>query len=364
MVMTLLRLLRWFRGRSGIHSPAEFSMLVKLERCRADRHNTVFSLVLFEVTRNLRKPEQVDDMIAAARTRLRCTDAIGWFDKRRIAVLLHQTHIAGARLVADDILLEVADGAAAIPYSVYVYPSDHPTRRGEMARSEALVTGSVPGRAFPSSCQASRADAVAVMSRQLPRWKRSVDIVGAIAVLFALSPLFLIIALVIKFASKGQVFFSQQRVGLGGELFNMYKFRSMVMDAEALKPELMGCNERLGPAFKMKNDPRVIKVGRFLRRWSLDELPQLFNVLRGDMSLVGPRPPIPEEVAHYEQWQIQRLDMPPGITCIWQTKSRHIKEFDHWVREDIRYLHGQSFWLDLRLLLATIPAVISGKGAC
>lgn len=195
-------------------------------------------------------------------------------------------------------------------------------------------------------------------------FKRVFDVAVTLIGLIVLSPLLLLIALAIKLFSPGPVLFKQQRIGLNGREFMCYKFRTMVKDAEALKAQLEGLNEMTGPVFKMSNDPRVTKVGRALRKFSLDELPQLFNVLRGDLSLVGPRPPIIEEVQQYERWQRRRLSMRPGITGIWQVEGRNtIADFDAWVRLDLQYIDNWSLMLDFKILLKTIPSVLLGRGA-
>jgi len=159
------------------------------------------------------------------------------------------------------------------------------------------------------------------------------------------------------------VFFVQQRSGLYGRPFPMIKFRSMVVDAEARKSDLGHLNEMDGPVFKMARDPRVTRVGRVIRKLSIDELPQLWNVLRGEMSLVGPRPPIPAEVAKYERWQMRRLSMKPGITCIWQVSGRNEVDFETWMKLDLEYIDNWSLFLDLKLLLKTVPVVLVGAGA-
>jgi lipopolysaccharide/colanic/teichoic acid biosynthesis glycosyltransferase len=170
--------------------------------------------------------------------------------------------------------------------------------------------------------------------------------------------------LAIKLTSGGNVLFRQTRCGLNGRFFTLYKFRTMVEDAEERRAGLLHLNEmKGGPVFKLKSDPRVTWFGRFLRRYSLDELPQLWNVLRGDMSLVGPRPPIPEEVAQYQRWQRRRLAMKPGLTCLWQVSGRNELDFDRWMQLDLEYIDSWSPWLDFKILLRTIPAVLSGKGA-
>ena len=193
--------------------------------------------------------------------------------------------------------------------------------------------------------------------------KRVLDIAVAALLLFIGLPIAGLIALMIKLVYGGNVLFRQTRCGLNGRFFTLYKFRTMVEDAEERRRELLHLNEMKGPVFKLRSDPRVTPLGRLLRRFSLDELPQLWNVLRGDMSLVGPRPPIPEEVAQYQRWQRRRLAMKPGLTCLWQVSGRNNLDFERWMQLDLEYIDSWSPMLDLKILLKTIPAVLSGKGA-
>jgi exopolysaccharide biosynthesis polyprenyl glycosylphosphotransferase len=193
--------------------------------------------------------------------------------------------------------------------------------------------------------------------------KRVMDVLGAALALLLSTPVLAIVAVAIKLEDRGPVFFGQERSGLYGRTFRMWKFRSMSVDAEAQKGALAGHNEMDGPVFKMRADPRVTRVGRFLRRTSLDEFPQFWNVLRGDMSLVGPRPPLPDEVARYARWQMRRLSMKPGITCIWQVSGRNDVDFDTWMRLDLQYIDAWSLFLDVKLLARTVPAVLRGSGA-
>ena len=192
--------------------------------------------------------------------------------------------------------------------------------------------------------------------------KRLVDIVGAAFLMVAVSPVMAALAIAIKRDSKGPVFFRQERVGLHGRVFSLVKFRSMCVDAEDQLENLREDNEINGHAFKLNNDPRTTGVGRFLRRSSLDELPQLLNVLRGQMSLVGPRPPLPNEVVNYDKWHRRRLSMKPGITGLWQVGARHSPEFDHWVEQDLDYIDRWSLWLDFKIIARTLPAVLTGTG--
>ena len=192
--------------------------------------------------------------------------------------------------------------------------------------------------------------------------KRLMDIVLSGVALLFLSPLFLVLALVIKRTSPGPVFFAQKRCTYHGRIFPMYKFRTMVANAEAIRDQLKAQNEVSGPVFKIKNDPRVTPVGRFLRKYSLDELPQLWNVFRGDMSIVGPRPPIPAEVAQYENWQRRRLSMRGGCTCLWQIGSRNDMEFEEWMRLDLKYIDTWSLSLDFKIIAKTFGVMFRGTG--
>lgn len=195
-------------------------------------------------------------------------------------------------------------------------------------------------------------------------FKRSIDVgVAALAILL-LSPLMLATLLAIRLESKGAALYRQVRVGKMGRQFNVYKFRSMVVDAEERREALTEANEMgEGPMFKLKRDPRVTRVGRVIRKLSIDELPQLFNVLRGEMSLVGPRPSLPDEVARFEPWQRRRLSMKPGITCIWQVSGRNKIGFDDWMKLDLEYIDNWSIWLDIKILAKTVPVVLLGYGA-
>ncbi|MBI4165356.1 MAG: sugar transferase [Acidobacteria bacterium] len=193
--------------------------------------------------------------------------------------------------------------------------------------------------------------------------KRALDFALALAMLAVLLPIFLILAVLIKLTSHGPVCYRQIRCGLGGRKFSLYKFRSMHADADLRREELEALNEADGPVFKIKDDPRCTPAGRFMRRFSLDELPQLFNILRGEMSFVGPRPPLPEEVEKYEPWQRRRLRMQPGLTCLWALEGRSQLSFRRWMELDLQYIDNWSPALDLKIFLKTIPVVLLGRGA-
>ncbi len=195
--------------------------------------------------------------------------------------------------------------------------------------------------------------------------KRAFDILVSAVALILLSPLFLLIALLVKLEDRGPIFFAQTRIGQFGREFKMFKIRSMCLDAEQRLKELLEKNcHKEGVTFKIKEDPRITRVGKWLRKFSFDELPQFYNVFIGDMSLVGPRPPVPREVAKYSLAHRRRLAIKPGITCIWQISGRSEIDFSGQVQLDVDYIENQNFWTDLKILGLTVPAVLSGKGAC
>ena len=193
--------------------------------------------------------------------------------------------------------------------------------------------------------------------------KRIIDIIGAGLGLILLSPIIAIVACAVKVTSKGPIFFSQKRVGKNGELFEMYKFRSMVVNAEELKENLEDQNEMSGPMFKIKDDPRITKVGKFIRKTSIDELPQLWNVLKGDMSLVGPRPSLPKEVEQFDNWMFKRLSVRPGLTCYWQVSGRNNIGFEDWMKLDCKYVDDRNIWIDIKLIFKTVGVLFGDKNA-
>lgn len=194
--------------------------------------------------------------------------------------------------------------------------------------------------------------------------KRALDVIASFLGLVILSPILLIVAILIKLESKGPAIFSQSRIGLNGKEFKMYKFRSMVQNAEELKEKLAKQNEMSGPMFKMKNDSRITKVGKFIRKTSIDELPQLLNVLKGDMTLVGPRPSLPREVEKFESWMLKRLEVKPGLTCYWQVSGRNNIDFYEWMKLDLKYANDMNFWLDIKLIFKTVAVLFGDKNAC
>lgn len=193
--------------------------------------------------------------------------------------------------------------------------------------------------------------------------KRTIDLILSLCGLIVLSPVLIVVAIIIKLESEGPIIFSQNRVGYKGKIFKMYKFRSMVVDAEEVKKNLMNKNELSGPMFKMKNDPRITKIGKVIRKTSIDELPQLLNVIKGDMSLVGPRPSLPNEVKQFPKWAYKRLEVKPGLTCFWQVNGRNNIEFEDWMRLDIEYVEKRSLFVDIKLIFKTVFVLFGDRNA-
>jgi lipopolysaccharide/colanic/teichoic acid biosynthesis glycosyltransferase len=204
-----------------------------------------------------------------------------------------------------------------------------------------------------------------IMRRPVPYrvWKRGFDLGVSVVLLALLLPLFLVLALLVKLTSRGPIFYASTRVGREGKPFKFLKFRTMYCDADRRLQELMAKNEKDGPIFKMKNDPRTTPLGRFLRKYSLDELPQLLHVVMGKMSMVGPRPPVPREVEQYDEFARQRLTIKPGMTCYWQIMGRSNLSFEEWMELDHKYMQDMSFWTDVKILAQTPLAVFKGEGA-
>lgn len=193
--------------------------------------------------------------------------------------------------------------------------------------------------------------------------KRVIDIICSLAAIIVLSPIMIITALAIVIESPGNPIFAQERVGKDGKLFKMYKFRSMCLDAEKKLKKLQKKNEADGPVFKIKDDPRITKVGHFIRKFSIDELMQLFNILKGDMSIIGPRPALPNEVAEYDEFAKLRLKVKPGLSCYWQVSGRSNIGFEEWMQLDVKYINEMSLLTDIKIILLTIPAILKGDGA-
>ena len=386
----------------GVLTQSELRLIVERERARADRTQSSLSLVLIELhDAQLRTSLPMHFPVAIAR-RLRCTDAVGWFDGETLGLLLPDTQETGATTLSNELRQTLGTATIGANWRILSYPEDMPAQKGNReaagsgARRVAAHSGNGEAREAVGFAQVNGASAMgtgndgpvivtprptstkgplrvtlptkveplrSVFATRTSRAKRALDILGAVVGLIALAPVMASAAVAVKVSSPGPVFFSQQRAGEMGRPFAFYKFRTMAVDAEQRKPELLALNEQSGPVFKIAHDPRVTPVGRILRKASIDELPQLWNVLIGDMSIVGPRPPISAEVAEYKPWQRRRLEIRGGLTCIWQVSGRSAIKFDDWVRLDLRYAKNNSFRQDLMILLKTIPAVLTGRGA-
>lgn len=319
---------------------------------RADRSGLPFCLLTLELERERWSKRRQARLVRVLDERLRLTDEFGLLPGRRMGVVLPDTPASGAWKLARDVCYRFDADHDSLRCRVHVYRPDPPDRRD---MDDPFVDTEIDEEATQSLDSYFRQD--------LPTWKRVADIMGAIIGLIVLMPLMLIAAVAIKLTSPGPIFFVQSRAGAGGRPFRMYKFRTMGVDAEQRKTELLALNEQDGPAFKLSDDPRVTPVGQLLRATSIDELPQLLNVLRGDMSLVGPRPLPCDESSRCRSWERQRLDVTPGMTCIWQITGRAGVPFAEWMRMDVRYVQSRSVWQDLKLLALTVPAVLMGKGA-
>jgi len=342
------------RQRIGsLLSQSEFAKLLHYERMRADRNLSTFSVVSFHETAN----PTVKSLFQLARVlteRVRATDVCGIDSRGRAAVLLPDTSEDGARTVATDIKA-LWKATSALHADVYVYSS------GE--RSCVCRTGHSAARNGRRGKSASASSEALLFTLSLPAWKRVLDVGGAVIGLAILSPVMLMTALLIWITAGRPILFRQMRTGIGGRPFGIYKFRTMCRNAESMQVLLRPISEQDGPAFKLAKDPRVTRLGAWLRASSIDELPQLWNVLIGDMSLVGPRPLPCAESDSCTSWQRRRLDVTPGLTCLWQVSGRSNIRFDEWMRMDMRYIVSCSLATDLRLLLRTVPAVLLRRGA-
>lgn len=386
----------------GVLSASEFERLFLREKALADRSLRSFALVVLDP--DTPTPEVLAAIGTTLNERLRSGDAIGRLDETRLATLLAATDSKGAWRFADDVMNALAKAGHSVDCRVYADLPFHGEENEREDDDDEPGSGSTTGdesevkpaiqsdateqaiediaRAVRSGDSSADSEGERLLDQlrsqgnerpvrsveelivlPMPAWKRAMDMLVAGMALLALAPVLAVLALLVRLSSPGPILFKQQRAGLGGKPFPFYKFRSMYIDAEERKRELMEQNEADGPVFKMKNDPRVTPIGRILRRYSLDELPQLWNVLVGDMTLVGPRPPTLDEVPKYESWQRQRLHLTGGLTCTWQVSGRSDIPFEEWMRMDARYARQRSLKTDVSLLARTAKALFTGRGA-
>lgn len=340
-------LIRSERYRQPLEPPSFFRTLAR-EKGRADRTEEALTLIVLGVTDSFEEDREA--LLDYLQKRLRLTDELGWMDENHLVILLPATTGHEARIVAGSI--KVAMGKARERFSCIVY-SDQPGSPEDLESEEEEVE-LWDGEIEPLS---------PLFLVPMPKGKRALDMLGAGVLLLLALPIMLLTAIAIRLESRGPIIFRQTRVGQGGRSFTLLKFRSMVVDAEELQAKLADKNLRDGPAFKIENDPRITRIGRFIRATGVDELPQLINVLRGEMTLVGPRPPIPHEVHSYEEWQKARLRVVGGLTCIWQVDGRlENVSFRDWMRMDIRYGSQFSPVRDLGLIARTAWVVLFVRG--
>lgn len=401
------------RALSSVLPLDRMNWVLQRERARCDRNDTTFTLVRLELQDSRLRPRALWRLARLALSAARHTDEIGILGRHSLGWLMPDTDGPGARVAAQRLTELATAKGLSVCGQFFSYPCElelkavedenpgQDRRRGENGNGQAAINGNgysngnghgnangnghrngdsrriVPGldrRVLMPFVAAGFMDGSSkepigleglpvAWAQRLPRWKRAIDLIGASLGLIIHLPLMIVVAIVIKLTSPGPILFCQKRAGLGGRPFTMYKFRSMVVGADQQKQALRRLSEQDGPAFKLTRDPRVTRIGRFLRSTSLDELPQLWNVLKGDMSLVGPRPLPLDEAAACARWHRRRLDTTPGITCLWQIRGRSAVPFNDWMRMDLSYLRRRTPLNDLGILLKTIPAVLLRKGA-
>lgn len=360
------------RSHAGL-TAAEFDAAFELESIRSERSGHPLSLVVFTMRGDEDVQACVEVLCTAIEERKRQYDTVGLPEAHRIGVLLPYTGAVGARAFAEDVLqrsglengrafASVSSNEGGLNGIATPESTDAPAPKIEVAVPEEVAEEAATPADAPTDSR-SVASIWHEFQRKPSIGKRTLDIAGSGAALVVLSPVLITAAALVKWSSPGPILFAQQRAGQFGRPFMLLKFRSMYIDAEARKQDLLHLNEMDGPVFKIKNDPRITPVGRWLRRWSIDELPQFYNVLRGDMSLVGPRPPTLDELPGYETWHLRRLTRRGGLTCIWQTSGRNNVAFQEWMRMDMRYMRRQSIWTDISLIAKTVWTVATGHGA-
>ena len=375
LIRNLLRLPRVSAVPSGSH----FRAILNRERSRADRNGSVVSLLEFTLSENNNKSGQqaVEDISNYLQERLRVTDDFGLLAPDTVGIVLPETGLDGAEVVARDVRSTMEPVVGKLSHQIYEYPdSNFPANtdkdssdEGSNNEDSGLPVGketvvsaaaSSPNSRTLRSGLATRNSLTPFLSQPIPVWKRALDLAGSGIGLLLLSPVFLVVACGIRLSSPGPVFFAQRRTGIGGKPFTMFKFRSMVPTAESQRDQFAHLNERDGPAFKISNDPRITPIGNLLRKTNIDELPQLLNVFFGQMSLVGPRPLPCAEAEACRGWHRRRMDVIPGMTCIWQVSDREGLTFEEWVRMDVEYSKRVSLLQDIKLLLATPLVFLRG----
>lgn len=330
---------------------SELNRRVVCERERIDRRGGEFSFAICTFKEEI-GADHIDTVSKVILNRLRISDEVGLLDPNSIGILYPDTEGDSAAFATSQIKDACSEVGLQFEFEVFVYSGQNEISENEFSGMKAdsveEQTEEYPTMQF---------------FKELPLWKRSIDVIASVFALVVLSPLLLAVTIAIKIFSPGPVLFSQLREGHRGRIFTIYKFRTMRVNAELERQSLQVHSEQDGPAFKLENDPRVTKLGKFLRRSCIDELPQLINVVRGEMTLVGPRPlPISESRA-CQKWQRHRLDVVPGMTCIWQVEGGRHTKFDEWMQMDLRYSRIYSPQVDFKLIVRTILKVLKLKGS-
>ncbi len=351
----------------GIYGEREFSRILARERARAERSTHRFSLIVFENGERKLSSKEENDFLTELTARMRVTDEAGRLRQNRIGVILHNATVPDAWKFARKIRSSLLTAKGQLLCKVYSYPPPRKNNTGSAPKfPEETIAEDGAGQQFRYDC--GMEELQQLYTRKMTMRKRGLDFLGSLTGLIILSPLFLFICCLIKMVSPGPAFYRQTRIGMGGRPFTLLKFRTMAVNAdnsehrEHLSTLIQGGKDQQACAQAMRklddSNCHIIRFGKLLRKTYLDELPQLINVLRGDMSLIGPRPPIPYEVAEYQLWHTGRLDAAPGMTGLWQVSGKNNLTFNQMVRLDIRYSRKQSFRLDLKILLMT-PKVIA-----
>jgi len=339
--------------RSGICQPEVFRIILDRERARSDRNGHELSLVMFDIESD-QDEKTLSALIKALKNRSRAIDRYGWFDEEHIAVLLPNTKYRGSFKLAHDICeMMVENKVQPLAYKTYTYPTKWLTDRINLRRK--------PGGHHREQTHIEGANPLFAI--KIPAWKRGLDIVGSITAFVLASPFFILVPVIIKIVSPGPVCFRQERVGYGGRIFTFLKFRTMRVNIDRSNHEeylsdLIKSDKPMTKMDKM-NDPRIIPMGKLMRKTCIDELPQLINVLRGEMSLVGPRPCLPNEADEYLKWHKYRFDIKPGMTGLWQVSGKNRLSFKQMIRLDIQYAKKLSLLRDIKILIRTIPSVAS-----
>ncbi|MGD9245372.1 MAG: sugar transferase [Desulfobacterales bacterium] len=342
-----------------------------MERARVDRTGSQFSLVLFDTGNSDNGvPQRISQILEA---RLRITDEVGWFDKLQVGVIMPDTTAQGAWKLAEDVCQSVFDDFRSPFCSVYTYPSDWLSKKfeenpsGDSFKTDDPSNDNAKNNSkkcktpldYRYNCRMLKGS----LAPRNPYWKRGIDVLGAVVLLILFFPLFLMIGVLIKIVSPGPIFFKQKRVGYQGKFFDCLKFRTMTVNADTSVHEQyvcqLTCSETPMTKLDMEEDARIIPFGNLLRITALDELPQLINIIRGEMSLIGPRPCLPYEARNYQIWQRKRFHAMPGLTGFWQVNGKNRTTFKEMIRMDIRYVKEMSLWLDMKILIGTIPAVFT-----